>query len=874
MPEQNTFTYTGRRLDCIAFPIGGIGTGCFSLSGRGAFVDWEIFHRPNKLSLLPNTFFSIWTRTSDGATDARVLQSWPAPPYMGEIGGRDFYGFGYGVRRETGAGLRHLQKATFCGEYPFAWVNFEDPWLPVQVSLMAYNPFIPLNVEDSGLPVGLFEITVTNPTSAPVDVSVAANLFNAVGYVGHGPFTSIVHGEYRGTGSQNVNCFVQSDGVSAIFMDSEYYTNDVPYGGSMALATTWPDITYQTARLRGAWYDTLQAFWDEFSSTGRLQDRRYEEPSAPNASDTGSLALHARLAPGERAVMPLIISWYFPNFIKYWADSYSAADRLITWRVPYAKRFSDALDVTRYVVRNEARLRQETEKFHRALFDSTLPTSVIDAISSQMSILKSPTVTLLENGSFYGWEGVHAEAGSCEGSCDHVWNYALTHAYLYPSLQRSMRANDLQYNMFEDGRLCFRLQLPLGSEPLNFHPAADGQMGGVMQLYRDWKISGDTEWLRSLWPRAKRALEYAWLYWDYNRDGVMEGLQHNTYDIEFYGPNSMMGSWYVGALKCASEMASALGDSESAAQYAELAARGAAWMDANLYNGEYYEQHVDPSASQHSPLDTSVSIGGQREGNPKYQYGPGCLSDQVIGAWMAHICGIGPILDGEHVRQTLRSIFKYNFRPTLLMHNNAQRIYALGDEAGLLLCTWPRGGRPDLPFVYCDEVWSGIEYQVAGHLIYEGMVEEGLTIVKGLRARYDGERRNPWNEMECGSNYARSMASWTLLLALSGFTCDLTVGYIGFKPAMPDLPFRCFWSTGTGWGIYQQTAERITLRCDYGQQNVRTLHVGRAKVRAVALNNTPAQAQFAHEGGDTLITLQTPLTLHVGDALVATPESD
>jgi uncharacterized protein (DUF608 family) len=873
MPEQNTFTYTGRRLDCIAFPIGGVGTGCFSLSGRGALVDWEIFHRPNKLSLLPNTFFSIWTRTSDGATDARVLQSWPAPPYMGEIGGRDFYGFGYGVRRETGAGLRHLQKATFRGEYPFAWIDFEDPWLPVQVSLMAYNPFIPLNVEDSGLPVGLFEITVTNPTHTPVDVSVAANLFNAVGYVGHGPFTSIVHGEFRGTGRQNVNCFVQSEGVSAIFMDSEYYTNDVPYGGSMALATTWPDITYQTAWLRGAWYDTLQAFWDEFSATGRLQDRRYEEPSAPNASDTGSLALHARLAPGERAVMPLIISWYFPNFIKYWGDSYSAADRLITWRVPYAQRFSDALDVTRYVARNEARLRQETAKFHRALFDSTLPDCVIDAISSQMSILKSPTVTLLEDGSFYGWEGVHAEAGSCEGSCDHVWNYALTHAYLYPSLQRSMRANDLRYNLFEDGRLCFRLQLPLGAKPLNFHPAADGQMGGIMQLYRDWKISGDTEWLRSLWPRARRALEYAWLYWDYNRDGVMEGLQHNTYDIEFYGPNSMMGSWYVGALKCAAEMARALGDAESAAQYAELAARGAAWMDANLYNGEYYEQHVDPSASQHSPLDTSVSIGGQREGNPKYQYGSGCLSDQVIGAWMAHVCGIGPILDGEHVRQTLRSIFKYNFRPTLLMHNNAQRIYALGDEAGLLLCTWPRGGRPDLPFVYCDEVWSGIEYQVAGHLIYEGMVEEGLTIVKGLRARYDGERRNPWNEMECGSNYARSMASWTLLLALSGFTCDLTVGHIGFKPAIPDLPFRCFWSTGTGWGVYEQTAQRIMLRCDYGEQTVRTLRVGRAKVHAVALNNTPAPAQFTHEDGDTLITLQTPLTLHAGDALVATPES-
>jgi uncharacterized protein (DUF608 family) len=867
MPDHTAYTYTGRRLDCVAFPIGGIGTGCFSLSGRGALVDWEIFHRPNKLSLLPNTFFSIWTRAGDGTTDARILQSWPAPPYMGEIGGRNFYGFGYGVRREAGSGLRHLQQATFRGEYPFAWIDFEDPTLPVNVSLMAYNPFIPLNVEDSALPVGLFEITVHNPTNTPVDVSVAANLFNAVGYRGHGKFSWIEHGEFMGTGKQNVNCFVQSDDMAAILMNSQHYTNDVPYGGSMALATTWKDISYQTAWLRGAWYDTLQAFWDEFSSTGRLQERRYDEPSADNASDTGSLALHVRLAPGENAVLPLIISWHFPNFIKYWADSFSKAEDLITWRVPYAQRFSDALDVTRYVIRNESRLRQETERFHRALFDSTLPAVVTDAISSQMSILKSPTVTLLEDGSLYGWEGVHSEAGSCEGSCDHVWNYALTHAYLFPSLQRSMRVNDLHYNMFEDGRLCFRLQLPLGAKPLTFHPAADGQMGGIMQLHRDWKFSGDTEWLRSLWPRAKRALEFAWLYWDYNQDGVMEGLQHNTYDIEFYGPNTMMGSWYVGALACAAEMAAALGDTESAGQYQQLAERGAAWMDANLYNGEYYEQHIDPEAGRHSPIDTGVSLGGQRAGNPKYQYGSGCLSDQVIGAWMARTCGIDAIFNNDHVRQTLRSIFKYNFRPSLLTHNNAQRIYALGDEAGLLLCTWPRGGRPDLPFVYCDEVWSGIEYQVAGHLIYEGMVDEGLAIVQGLRARYDGERRNPWNEMECGSHYARSLASWTLLLALSGFECDLTVGHLGFTPVVTDLPFRCFWSTGTAWGVYEQTAAQVTLRCDYGHQQVKTLRIGRGIAKSVMLNGSPVKAAFAVANGATLITPDAPLTLQVGDAL-------
>jgi hypothetical protein len=266
-------------------------------------------------------------------------------------------------------------------------------------------------------------------------------------------------------------------------------------------------------------------------------------------------------------------------------------------------------------------------------------------------------------------------------------------------------------------------------------------------------------------------------------------------------------------------------------------------------------------------MRTDISLGGQREGNPKYQYGAGCLSDQMIGAWMARVCGLGLLCDETHTRQTLESIFRYNFRRSLLDHNNAQRIYALGDESGLLLCTWPRGGRPDLPFVYSDEVWSGIEYQVAGHLIYEGLVEEGLTIVEGLRARYDGERRNPWNEMECGSHYARSLASWTLLLALSGFECDLTVGHIGFRPAVSERPFRCFWSTGSAWGVYEQRANQISLRCDYGQQTIQTLRAGNAQIRSVTINDQTLPAQLKSADTGTIITFSTPLTLQPGDQL-------
>jgi hypothetical protein len=432
-----------------------------------------------------------------------------------------------------------------------------------------------------------------------------------------------------------------------------------------------------------------------------------------------------------------------------------------------------------------------------------------------------------------------------------------------------MRHNDYTYNLHSDGRLTFRLALPLGKTPPDFHPAADGQMGGIMQVYRDWKLSGDTGWLREHWPRVKQSLEYAWRYWDYNQDGVMEGLQHNTYDIEFYGPNSMMESWYLGALKCGAQMARAMGDDESAARYEALADIGRDWMEANLFNGEYYEQIIDENAAEHSPLSTEISLGGQRAGTPKYQYGSGCLSDQVIGAWMARVSGIGHILQPERLRQTLQAIYNYNFRENMYEHNNAQRVYALADEAGLLLCTWPRGGRPDLPFVYSDEVWSGIEYQVAGHMIYEGMVEEGLRLVKSVRARYDGERRNPWNELECGSHYARSLASWSVLLALSGFECDLTVGHIGFNPALAERPFRCFWSCGAGWGLFEQTEDQIILRCYYGDVILNSFFAGGASIKSIESGGgVPIAATLEQQNAGTLVKLQSPHFLRGGSPLV------
>jgi non-lysosomal glucosylceramidase len=284
----------------------------------------------------------------------------------------------------------------------------------------------------------------------------------------------------------------------------------------------------------------------------------------------------------------------------------------------------------------------------------------------------------------------------------------------------------------------------------------------------------------------------------------MEGEQHNTYDIEFYGPNTMVGTLYLGALKAAAIMARHLGEDDRAAEYERVFAHGRDRLDAELWNGEFYIQTVvrptAPPATRRPSWHRSALVPG--EDMPRYQYGPGCLSDQLLGQWFAHVVGVGYLLPEEHVRQAVAAVFRHNWRANLFAHHSCQRTFALNDESCLLCCSWPNGGRPRYPFPYADECFTGIEYQVAAHLIYEGFVDEGLTIVAGVRSRHDGVRRNPWDEFECGHHYARAMSSWSLLLALSGYHYSAPARHLSFAPRVDAEDFRCFFSTGSAWGSY------------------------------------------------------------------------
>jgi len=758
-----------------AFPLGGIGTGNVSLGSRGEFRDWEIWGRPGKGNRLPYTFAAVWCRRGDAPAVARVLEARLRPPFQAAGG----------LPPDQLCGLPRLRGARMRGEYPLVRLDFEDRTLPVTLSLEAFTPMVPLDAEASGLPAAYLTYRAANPGAEAVEVTIALSMANPVGWAGaeHGP---------DGRGGQCRNEARAAQGLQALVFSGERYDAHHPRHGSAVLAVeAAAGVTIRTAWLRAGWWDAAEDFWRDFAEDGLLADHRHPEPSPPGRQDVGSLGLRLRLEPGTVGVFPFLLAWHFPNRPATWSRP---AEQAPLTRTHYATRFPDAWAVAVHAHEHREDLTARTAAFHRALFGSTLPAAALDAAASNLAVLRSPTCLWLEGdgrggpppegGLFLGWEGCNDQSGCCSGDCTHVWNYAQACAYLYPRLEQSMRATEFGPALHADGQMDFRVHQVFG-ETWDHIPAVDGQHGAVLRLYREWRLCGDRTLLDRHYPAAKRALQFCALRWDPDGDGVPETEQHNTYDINFYGPNPLSAAFFLAGLRAGQELARAVGDHDFAAACGALYGRGRAAAEALLWNGAFYVQRV---------LDVDAH---------RYQFGLGCLADQLLGQLLAHLTGLGHVLEPEHVRSALASVFRHNFRRDLSTHASCQRTYALGEEGGLLLCTWPDGGRPGYPFPYADEVWTGIEYQVAAHLIYEGLVEEGLQVTATARARHTGGNRNPWDEFECGHHYARSLASWAVPLALAGFDYDAPAGRLALAPRLAGA-FRCLFSVAAACGSVER----------------------------------------------------------------------
>jgi uncharacterized protein (DUF608 family) len=607
--------------------------------------------------------------------------------------------------------------------------------------------------------------------------------------------------------------------------DSEKELEKLSDFGTMALA--FFGRTSSAAKTR----DVLDQSEDLGPRVEVVEDVAFPVTEKMNA---GIMSRFVSLGPGERHTFAYVLAWHFPNH---------------PHGHEYANRFEDATDVAGYVLDNLDRLATETREWHDTYYNSTLPYWFLDRIHSTVSNLATGTCQWWKNGRFWAWEGV----GCCHGTCTHVWNYAHAHARLFPELPRSAREmQDFGAGFHPDtGLVGFR-----GGDAY----AADGQCGTILKAYREHQMSPDAEFLERNWPKIKKALEYA-IEQDGNADGLIENAQHNTYDIEFYGENTFVGSLYLAALRAGEEMAREAGDEEFAARVRRIFDEGSAASSEDLWNGEYFIQRVN------------------LEEHPEFQYAEGCLSDHLFGEGWARQLHLGPLYPPEKVRSALSSIWRYNWAPDVTAYNTAYppwRWFVDKGEGGLFVCTWPKGRRLDKGVNYKDEVWTGIEYQVAGHLVWEGLVTEGLSIVKAVEDRYHPTKRNPWNEVECGDHYARALASWGVLTALAGYEYHGPKGYLAFAPRVTPEQFRCAFTAAEGWGSFHQERSRFHQRDDievqWGRIRLRTLEFeipddkGKSRV-SVRLGDREITARTGVHEGRVKVEFSDPLTVGKSEIL-------
>ncbi len=312
-----------------------------------------------------------------------------------------------------------------------------------------------------------------------------------------------------------------------------------------------------------------------------------------------------------------------------------------------------------------------------------------------------------------------------------------------------------------------------------------------------------------------------------------------------------------------------MGEPEKAAEYTAIAEKGKAYLNKELFNGEYFYQKVD--LKDKSILDPYAEAGlslhkqdiyqaywNSEQEELMYQIADGSAIDQILAQWHANLIGMGDIFDKEKVKSALKAIYKYNFIPDMSEVFNPCRLYCINDEGGLVICNWPKGTyKPVIPAPYAEETMNGFEYQAAIHMIQEGMVEQGMTCIAAIRERYDGEKRNPWNEFECGSNYARSMASYALLLTYSGFEYDMSKGYIGFAPIRENnAAFTSFWSIEGAWGSVS-FADCVKVAVQYGALKLKSLKLAVDKApTSVTVDGKDTTFSFA----DGVITFTNEIT--------------
>ncbi|MDL2255360.1 twin-arginine translocation signal domain-containing protein [Parabacteroides sp. OttesenSCG-928-K15] len=822
----------------IGMPVGGINAGGVYLGGDGRLWLWDIFN-DNREGIEPKIV--KWKHKANG----RDMRSRDGACYLEPAQDIRPLQQGFAIRIEYAGKsvVRYMDakdwdEILFEAGYPVGVVRYIDSGLPVEITLYAYSPFIPLDEDDSGLPATILSFSVKNNGSATVKVDICGWLENKICI--HS--ADEVRGSFGARVSRRSNRVVKGNGLTGVeaslVVVDERKTEEVqnkPDYGTMCLVAFRNDARGLTA------IDPLHTKELFNNQTAETIEKPVQEPLV------GAVQSNFTLAGGATETINFAIAWYFPNL--------KIHERIKDSGRYYQNRFASALEVAQYMQKHFDRLSSTTLLWASTWQDSSLPHWFLERTFLNINTLATSNCHRFNSGRFWAWEGV----GACAGTCTHVWQYAQAMGRIFPALERDCRERtELDIAMQEDGGIIFRAEM-------ESRPAIDGQAGTVLRCLREHQMSVDDAFLRRNWTKIKKATQFI-INQDKNGDGMEDTPMENTLDAVWDGEIAWIVGLCIAAVKAAQVMAEEMDDKAFANVCATYVKKGSANMDKYLFNGEYYIHRPDKEKGR-------AKLGSYNTSH----------IDQVMGQSWAHQVGLGYIQDPKKVKSALRSLWKYNYTPDVGPYIEAHqggRAYALPGEGGLIMNTNPKneakpyGENVTWQLGYFHECMTGFEYQVAAHMIAEGMTDEGLVLVRSIHDRYHAAKRNPYNEIECSDHYARAMASYGAFITACGYEYHGPKGYMRFAPKWGHSSFKAPFTAAEGWGTYEQKQSGSTMECllepKYGQVQLNSFSIEAPKgkkfrnVQAFAGGqNIPAK--ISQQGSTLLITLQKRITIRKGE---------
>lgn len=844
---HSTSFETNKDFKYIGMPIGGIGSGQVYLGGDGQLWYWDIF---NHQRIHPG-----------GGGDKFYLNPLtPTPEFQ--------QGFGIRVLSKhkgftaTAASLnnRGFSDIHFKGAYPVATVAYRKKGLPVKVDLTAFSPFIPTDAESSGMPAVVMEYKITNTAKEPVTVELMGWLENRANALTRSRTFGYV-----------VNEIFNEDGTLQLMCRSDIPQKDreLPDHGNMTLTLLDTTATWANPNAGGHIIDNLCD----------LKARKEAKETAHlGAQITGILGKKMTLAPQQSQTVSFVLSWYFPNVHQKESGFHNLKNKQ-NLRYYYHKNFSSSREVGQTIAKHQERYIENTKKWHQTWVDSTLPQWFLNRVFVNASTLATTSFYRLDDlkdgpeneGRLYAMEGVYLGLGTCT----HVFHYEQALGRLFPNLARQLRTQiDYGLSYKKEGIIGYRGEFTGIGHHDGRGYAVDGHAGTILRAYREHLTAPNNHYLKAYWGKIKQSIVYM-INHDAEKtgkpDGILEGLQYNTLDKMWQGQISWISGMYNAALRAGVAMAKVMDERSFAKKCQKIADLGKKNMTAQLFNGEYYYSKRDPIHQE------------------KPNTGIGCHIDQVLGQSWAMQVGLPRVFPAVQTKKALQSIHRYNYKKDVGLYLEKAtiknvRFYALPGEAGTIICTFPKGGDKEakgtdasnwdnLVAGYFSECMTGFTYQAAAHMIAEGLVKEGMEMIRAIDDRYMPNKRNPYNEVEYGNHYTRAMSSYGAFITMTGFQLDEPQGMIGFDPKMQADDFKAAFTTGAAWGTFTQKRgngqQEHRLTFAYGAFQLKILSLRTDKVykkAALTINGKKVRAKLRYRDGKALVSLKKQ-ALKAGDVV-------